>query len=107
MRQKNIRIITAMRGITAIEGERIEDKIFRIVNNGEPIEDRAPIIYQERKAGIDPSCNIRTDRWEVAIESMEALSKHKVAKREGIQKERKNEEPEIQRKENQTETAEE
>lgn len=64
------------------EGETIEQKIERIVTNGEPIEDSAPIIWQERKEGINPAYDIRTDRWEIAIEAMTNVAASQIAKRE-------------------------
>ena len=42
------------------EGEYIEEKVRRITENNEPIEDGAPIIYTERKDGVNPAYNIRT-----------------------------------------------
>lgn len=62
--------------------ESIENKVKRIINNKEPIKDGAPIIYTERKDGVQPSYNIRTDRFEVAVDAMEAINKAKIAKRE-------------------------
>ena len=38
-----------MKSVETFEGETIETKVNRIVNNGEPIKDGAPIIYTERK----------------------------------------------------------
>lgn len=67
---------------TAYEGETIEDKINRIVNNKEPISDGAPIIYTERKDGVHPEHDIRTDRFEVAIDAMDKVAKTHKAKRE-------------------------
>ena len=71
------------------EGEYIEEKVRRITENGEPIEDGAPIIYTERKDGVNPAYNIRTDRWEIAQDAMEQVGKNKskiiamkIAKRE-------------------------
>lgn len=64
------------------EGETIEDKINRIVNNKEPIKDGAPLIYSERKDGVRPEYNIRTDRFEIAIDAMDAVSATHKAKRE-------------------------
>ena len=61
--------------IQAIEGERIEDKIRRVIDNKEPITDGAPIIYTERKLGVLPAYNIRTDRWEIAQAAMEVNQK--------------------------------
>lgn len=66
----------------SISGETIETKIERIVNNGEPITDGAPIVYTERKDGVMPGYNIRTDRFEVALDAMEKITKSKLAGRE-------------------------
>lgn len=68
-------------------GETIEQKIERIVTNKEPIKDGAPLIYTERKNGIEPQYDIRTDRWEIAIEAMDKVDKTYQARRqENIQK---------------------
>ena len=64
------------------EGETIEMKIERVLNNGEPIEDTAPIIWTERKEGVRPEYDIRTDRFDIAIDAMDKVSKSRVAKRE-------------------------
>lgn len=65
------------------EGESIENRVFRAMNNGETIQgDGAPLIYTERKMGVQPQYNIRTDRWDVAVEAMEKYSKNNTAKRE-------------------------
>lgn len=64
------------------QGETIETKIERIINNKEPIKDGAPLIYTERKEGIRPSTNIRTDRWEIAIEATDKIAKSYQARRE-------------------------
>ena len=57
-------------------------KVARILNNKEPIKDGAPIIYQDRKEGVRPDHNIRTDRFEIATEAMDKVNKNKIAKRE-------------------------
>lgn len=67
------------------EGETIEQKVDRVVNNKEPITDGAPIIFTERKDGVMPGFDIRTDRFEVAIEAMDKLdSANKAKRQEGI-----------------------
>ena len=66
----------------AQQGETIEEKVQRITTNKEPITDGAPIIYTERKDGVQPGYNIRTDRFEVAIDAMDKVSKAVTAKRE-------------------------
>jgi len=37
---------------TSYQGETLEKKINRIVNNKEPIKDGAPLMYTERKDGV-------------------------------------------------------
>jgi len=67
---------------SSYQGETIEQKVNRIVNNKEPITDGAPIIYQERKEGVNPAYDIRTDRFEIAVEAMDKVSGSYKAKRE-------------------------
>lgn len=74
--------ISKIGGVVAYEAESLEWKIKRIMSNKEPITDGAPMIYTERKDGVQPSYNIRTDRWEVAVEAMDKVSKSHIAKRE-------------------------
>lgn len=72
-----------MTSVELVEGERLEQKIERIMENKEAIKDGAPLIYTDRKEGILAGYNIRTDRWEVAAEAMDLVHKNTVAKREG------------------------
>lgn len=72
----------------SVEGELLTDKIERIMNNGDPITDGAPIIFTERKDGVLPSFNPRTDRWDAAIDAMDAVSRSNAAKREESMKKR-------------------
>jgi hypothetical protein len=65
-----------------VEGEPIEHKIERVVSNGEPIKDGAPLVYTERKDGVNAAYNIRTDRWEIAADAMDAVHKAMIAKRD-------------------------
>lgn len=65
-----------------IEGERIKQKVKRIMNNKEPITDGAPILYTERKEGVKPEYDVRTDRFELAVEGMGKVAKMNLAKRE-------------------------
>lgn len=66
---------------TSFEGETIEEKIERIVNNGEPISDASPLLYTERKDGVKPEFDIRTDRFDIAIDKMDYASRMNTAKR--------------------------
>ena len=73
---------TSLKVNTSYEGESIEQKVERIVNNKEPISDGAPLIYTDRKDGVRPETDIRTDKFEIAVEAMDKVSKSKLAKRE-------------------------
>ena len=88
MYKKSKRTQTSIQVNKSYQGESIEQKINRIVNNKEPIKDGAPIIYTERKDGVKPEYDIRTDRFEIAIDAMDAVSKTYKAKRENSIKER-------------------
>lgn len=79
---------TSIQGIESEIGETIETKVRRITENKEPITDGAPEIFTERKDGVLPSTNIRTDRWEIATDAMDAISKNNQAKRDARMQER-------------------
>lgn len=69
-------------GITAQEGETIEIQVARIMQNKEPIKDVVPMIYTERKDGVLPQYDIRTDKMEVALMATDTASRVNLAKRE-------------------------
>lgn len=71
-----------LRNNTSYVGETLEQKIFRMMNNKEPIGDAVPLTYTDRADGVGPEYNIRTDRWEVAVEGMDRVSKSWQAQRE-------------------------
>lgn len=64
------------------EGKTIEQKIRRISNNKEPITDGAPIIYTARKDGVVPEYDIRSDRFEMAIDEMDKKVKNRILKKQ-------------------------
>ena len=86
MRPKVMPAKTSLQVNTSYIGERIEEKIERIMNNKEPISDGAPLIYTERKDGVQPEYDIRTDRFEVAIDAMDKVAADHRAKRESRMK---------------------
>lgn len=69
-----------MKSVEVYEAETIEQKVRRIVDEKEPIEDGAPSIYQPRNEGVRPECDIRTDRWMVAIAAMDKVNKDQLTK---------------------------
>lgn len=65
----------------SFDGEPIEDKVTRILDNQEPIEQISPIIYTERSKGVEPQYDIRTDRFDIALNAMDKISKMRITKR--------------------------
>lgn len=65
----------------SVEGETIEQKVSRALNNGEGISDHAQVIYTERKDGVRPEYDIRTDKWEIAVQAMDKVTTDNQAKR--------------------------
>jgi hypothetical protein len=84
---------TRLTSTEILEGEPIELKIERILNNNEPITDGAPEIFTERKDGVVSAYNIRTDRWEIACDGMSQVEKSITAKREHKAKKKEEEKP--------------
>lgn len=100
MYKKNKASRTAMSVNESYIGEMIEQKVERIMTNSEPISDGAPIIYTERKDGVMPEYDVRTDRWDVAIDAMDKVTKSHKAKREESAKEREDKKRGKEAKEN-------
>ena len=70
---------STIKSVPVFEGERIETKVERIVNNKEPISDGAPINYTE-KGELNPNYDHRTDRWEYATDNMDVVHRSESAK---------------------------
>ena len=73
--------------IESFEGESIEIKVAKLIENNEPITDGAPIIYTEKKDGVLPQYDIRTDKWEIAQSAMDLANASKIAKSKGLKPE--------------------
>ena len=82
MKYKKIDRKTKLSHNECYEGETIETKIERITVQKEPISDGAPLIYTDRKDGVLPEYDIRTDRFDVAIDATTAIQKAAIAKRD-------------------------
>ena len=91
---------TTLKVNNSVEGETIEEKVRRIIENNEPISDTAPIIYTNRKDGVLPAYDIRTDRFDIAIEAMDKVTKTTIAKRDEAPKLVNNEDGEAPKLEN-------
>ena len=53
--------------IELYEGESIEERVRKMTESGEPINDTQPLIYAEKKDGIISAYDIRRDKWDEAI----------------------------------------
>lgn len=56
------------------EGHTIEEDIERAMSQESPIESTTEIIYTNRKDGVLPQFDIRTDRWELAQHAMNSIA---------------------------------
>lgn len=61
------------------EGETLIKKIQRILDENEPLTDGAPMIYTPKQAGVREDCNIRTDKWEIAMNAMDRVNNYKLS----------------------------
>lgn len=83
-RTKNIP--SYMGSVESFEGESIEKKVSKLIENNEPITDGAPIIFTEKKDRVLPQYDIRTDKWDIAQSAMDLANASKIAKSKGMKK---------------------
>ena len=60
----------------------LRTKVNRITQSKEPITDGAPLIYSDRKDGVNPAYDVRTDRFEIALDAFNKIDASRKAKRE-------------------------
>ena len=80
MKRKKIEYRSTLKSGETYEGETIEERVRRVTLTGEPIKDGAPIIYTEKADGVLPQYNIRTDKWDVAVEALDLFAKTEAVK---------------------------
>lgn len=59
-------------------GETLIKKCQRILDEGEPLTDGAPMIYTPKQAGVKPEYNVRTDKWDIAMKAMDRVNNYKI-----------------------------
>ena len=64
------------------EGMTMEQQVALIMDNQADLERTAPIIYTERKDGVNPAYDIRTDRFEIALDAMDKATKSAINERQ-------------------------
>lgn len=64
------------------EGEEIHEKVNRLMSTEQPIETEAGFqkIYTLRKEGVVDEYNVRSDKWEQALEVMDKANREKIVK---------------------------
>ncbi len=62
-------------------GKSIEESIREQLESKAPIEMVSERIYTERKDGVNPAYDIRTDRFDLAIKAHDIRSKAAIARR--------------------------
>lgn len=60
-------------------GENILTKVRRILDENEPLTDGAPLIYTPKEDGVKPEYDIRTDKWQIAIDAMDRVNAYKLS----------------------------
>lgn len=71
---------TSITRIPTEKGESLEEMIRRSVENNEPIEATAPMVYTEEADGVKPEFDIRTDRTDLALDAIDKYQKSEIAK---------------------------
>lgn len=61
--------------VEPVIGETIETTLERLITNGAPTGDaNIPLHYTERKDGVLPQFNIRTDKWDIALDTANRIA---------------------------------
>ena len=47
-------------------------------DENEPLTDGAPMIYTPKQAGVRDDCNVRTDKWTLAMNAMDRVNNYKL-----------------------------
>lgn len=83
MKRINVPTKSKIRATDAYECDRLELKLRRLIESKEPIDENVtvPLVYTERKDGVLPAYDIRTDRFDLAIMAMDAANRMRDAKR--------------------------
>jgi len=64
------------------DGEYLEQVLERKMENKEAIGSEAPLIYTEKSEGVGAGYNIRTDRFEIALDGIDKIQKSRQARRD-------------------------
>lgn len=73
---------STLESVELTEGITMETQVALFMNNQTDLERATPLIYTERKEGIVSAYNIKSDRFDIAIDAMEKSAKSLTAKRQ-------------------------
>lgn len=74
---------TEFKNTDRVSGDTIEMKIRKMMDNKEPMKGMGTgLLYTPRKDGVLPETDIRTDRFEIAVEATSRIAASYAAKRE-------------------------
>lgn len=68
----------------SVEGRSIEERMRETTLNGQPIESAAPLLYTDKKDGVLPEYDIRTDRWDIAQATVDKVVRSQIAKSQDV-----------------------
>ena len=68
--------------------ETLIKKIQRIMDENEPLKDGAPLIYTPKQAGVRADCDIRTDKWDIAMKAMNRINEYKLSEYQKMERRR-------------------
>ena len=83
------KLITYKTGLNineSYEAKSLEAELRKVMEEKSPITSISPEIFTERKEGVMPEYDIRTDKWEVAEKAMEKVSQTQIAARKKADK---------------------
>lgn len=77
---------SALRGLTPTKGETMEQKMVRILENKEPMNEQGVELIYPNTTDVLPEFDIRTNKWEVAVDAMEKMEARKQLKKQEAEK---------------------
>lgn len=77
MYKKQTQIKTSIISNDSVEGETIETRIERLLNNGDEVIEGKELIYTRPEDGVIASFNIRHDHWDDAYEQSSIMAERR------------------------------
>ena len=84
MKKLEIKHVSLIQKNESVEGISIEEKIRVALQDNTPIDGGSPLIYTKRADGVRPEYDIRTDRFDIAIEQANKLANAKLLARQKV-----------------------